>query len=154
MNNAFLYASPLGPLRVVEENGALVSASFVDGTAGSEPSSPVLTDAEAWLDRYFAGRYPGPIPNCSPKGTPFQKAVWTALLSVPYGETVTYGALAARMGLTPRHARAVGNALHRNPLLLFLPCHRVLGSDGSLTGFAGEIERKKALLDMEQTQKK
>ena len=107
-------------------------------------------EAKAWLDRYFEGCDPGPVPKCSPKGTPFQKAVWTALLSVPYGKTTTYAELAVSMGLSPRHARAVGSALHRNPLILFIPCHRVTGANGSLTGFAYGIECKKALLEIEQ----
>lgn len=153
MNNAFFYCSPLGTLRIEEDSHVLVSAAFVDGAAETEPSSPVLSEAKAWLDRYFGGRDPGPAPRLSPKGTPFQKAVWDALTSVPYGKTVTYGDLAVSMGLTSRHARAVGSALNRNPLILFIPCHRVLGKDGSLTGFAYGIERKKALLEHEQTQK-
>ena len=150
MNNTFFYASPLGTIRVTEENGALVSAALVSDTEKTGPSSPVLSEAKAWLDRYFQGCDPGPVPQCSPKGTPFQKAVWNALLSVPYGKTTTYGELAVSMGLSPRHARAVGNALNRNPLILFIPCHRVLGKDGSLTGFAYGIEQKKALLKIEQ----
>ena len=137
-------------MRVTEESGALVISAFVDGTAETAPSSPVLSDAKAWLDRYFIGRDPGPVPPLAPKGTPFQKAVWNALLSVPYGKTTTYADLAVSMGLTPQHARAVGSALHRNPLILFLPCHRVLGAGGSLTGFAGGLARKKALLEIEQ----
>ncbi len=137
-------------LRVAEKDGALISASFVDGAEETEPSVPVLCEAEAWLDRYFAGNDPGQTPPLAPAGTAFQKAVWAALSSVPYGETVTYGQLAIRMGLSSRHARAVGGALHRNPLLLFVPCHRVLGKDGSPTGFACGVERKKALLETEQ----
>ena len=150
MNNAFYYISPLGTLRIEEENGALVISAFVSETAETAPSSPVLSEAKRWLDRYFQGRDPGPVPPCDPKGTPFQKAVWTALSAVPYGETTTYADLAVSMGLSPRHARAVGGALNRNPLILFIPCHRVLGKDGSLTGFAYGIERKKALLKIEQ----
>ncbi|MBR4907070.1 MAG: methylated-DNA--[Clostridia bacterium] len=154
MNNAFYYNSPLGSLRIEEDSGALVISAFVDDTPETAPTSPVLTEAKAWLDRYFEGRDPGPVPPCDPKGTPFQKAVWTALSAVPYGETRTYGELAVSMGLTARHARAVGGALHRNPLILFIPCHRVLGEGGSLTGFAGGIERKEALLKIEQQHNK
>ncbi len=153
MSNAFFYCSPLGTLRIEEENGALVSAAFVDGAEETAASSPVLSEAKAWLDRYFQGRDPGPVPNCTPKGTAFQRAVWTALLSVPYGKTTTYGDLAVSMGLTFRHARAIGSAVGKNPLVLFYPCHRVIGKGGSLTGFAYGIARKKALLEHEQTQK-
>lgn len=150
MNNAFFYRSPLGILRVAEKNGALVSASFVDGAEETEPSVPVLCEAEAWLDRYFAGSDPGPVPPLAPNGTAFQKSVRDAIGTVPYGKTVSYSALAERMGLSPRCARAVGNALHNNPLLLFIPCHRAIGKNGALTGFAGGLERKQALLDLEQ----
>lgn len=141
-------------MRIEEENGALTIAAFVSDAQKTEPSSPVLSEAKAWLDRYFTGRDPGPIPNCSPKGTPFQKAVWEALLSIPYGKTVTYAALAERIGLSARCARAVGGAVGKNPLALFYPCHRVVGADGSLTGYAYGLERKKALLNAEQPRRK
>ena len=150
MNNAFSYASPLGTLRIAEENGALTTAMFTEDADRTAPSSPVLCEAEAWLDRYFAGRDPGPVPPLAPKGTAFQKAVWQAISRVPYGETVSYGALAAAMGLSPRHARAVGSALRRNPLLLFIPCHRAIGKNGDLTGFAAGIDRKRTLLERER----
>ncbi len=150
MTDFFFYRSPLGTIRIAEQNGALVSAAFFGEAQETEPPSPVLIEAKAWLDRYFQGRNPGKIPLCKPSGTPFQKAVWSSLSKVPYGETVTYGELAVSAGLSPRHARAVGGALHKNPLLLFLPCHRVLGADGTLTGFACGTERKRALLELEQ----
>ena len=150
MNNILFYRSPLGTLRIGEDSGSLVSAAFVEDTPETAPSSAVLTEAKAWLDRYFAGRDPGPTPPLLPSGTPFQRAVWGALSPVPYGETVSYGALAARMGLSPSYARAVGAALRANPLLLFIPCHRVIGRDGSPTGFAGGIERKRILLETER----
>ncbi len=153
MNNVFFYRSPLGSMRVTGQNGALVSAAFTDDVIETEPSSPVLFEAKAWLDRYFAGRDPGPVPPLAPSGTAFQKAVWTAVSAVPYGETISYGDLAVSMGLSPRHARAVGNALHRNPLLLFIPCHRAIGRDGALTGFADGIARKEALLKSEQARR-
>ncbi len=149
MNNAFVYRSPLGGIRVTEQNGALVSASFADAPA-CEPASPVLLEACAWLDRYFAGRDPGPVPPLAPQGTPFQQAVWEAIAGIPCGKTVSYSDLAVSMGLTPRHARAIGSALHRNPLLLFVPCHRVIGRDGRPVGFAGGLEKKTALLALEQ----
>ena len=137
-------------MRITEENNALVISAFVDDAPETAPTSPVLTEAKAWLDRYFEGRDPGPVPSLAPNGTSFQKAVWTAFSAVPYGMTVTYAELAVSMGLSPRHARAVGGALHRNPLILFIPCHRVVGSGGELTGFAYGLERKKALLEIEQ----
>lgn len=141
-------------MRIAEQNGALVSAAFVDDLPETAPSSPALAEAKTWLDRYFAGRDPGPVPPLAPQGTAFQKAVWETLSAVPYGETVSYGELAVRMGRSPRHARAIGNALHKNPLLLFIPCHRVIGKNGALTGFAGGIERKRKLLEPESARKR
>ena len=130
------------------QNGALVSAAFTDEAGADSPCS-VLTEAKAWLDRYFEGSDPGPIPRCDPQGTPFQKAVWNALLSIPYGETTGYGELARRIGLDARHARAVGGAVGKNPLALFYPCHRVVGANGDLTGYADGVERKRKLLNLE-----
>ena len=160
MRNVFVCRTPIGRLRIAEENGALVEASIEPGVSetavcspvweNAEPCSPVLKDAAAWLNRYFHGTDPGPVPPLAPKGTAFQKAVWDAIGNVPYGKTTSYSALAVSMGLSPRHARAVGNALHRNPILLFIPCHRALGKNGALTGFAAGLPRKKALLELEQ----
>lgn len=150
MNNTFFYRSQPGLLRVTETDGALTEAAFCNGGEETAPSSPVLSEAKTWLDRYFAGHDPGQTPPLAPNGTAFQKAVWDAIARVPYGETVSYGALAVSMGFSPRHARAVGSALHKNPLLLFIPCHRAVGKNGSLTGFAGGLERKKALLELEK----
>lgn len=145
-----IYASPLGAIRIVEAHGAIVSAAFVDEREATVPTCPVLQEAKDWLDRYFRRRDPKTPPKLAPNGTAFQKAVWEALLSVPYGETVTYGALAASMGQTFRYARAIGSALHRNPIVLFIPCHRVLGANGALTGFAYGVARKEALLKLER----
>lgn len=136
-------------MRLSEEGNALVSAAFVDGAEETAPRSPVLSEAKVWLDRYCSGRDPGPVPPLAPKGTDFQKAVWEAASRVPYGKTVSYGALAVSMGLSPRHARAIGNALHKNPLLLFIPCHRVVGTNGALTGFSAGLSQKAALLRLE-----
>lgn len=141
--------SPLGVIRLAAKDGALVSAVFTDETGADSPC-PVLTEAAAWLGRYFEGRDPGPIPQCLPQGTAFQKAVWNALLSIPYGETISYAALASRLGLSARHARAVGGAVGKNPLVLFYPCHRVIGASGNPTGYAYGIDRKLALLKTER----
>ena len=151
LNNAFFYVSPLGMMHIAEQNGALVSAAFVDGSEETAPCSPVLSEARAWLDRYFAGRDPGPVPPLAPIGTRFQKAVWETVSGVPFGKTVSYGDLAVSMGLAPRYARAVGGALHRNPLPVFIPCHRAIGKDGSLKGFAFGLARKQALSETERT---
>ncbi|MBO4798822.1 MAG: methylated-DNA--[protein]-cysteine S-methyltransferase [Candidatus Methanomethylophilaceae archaeon] len=114
---------------------------------------PVFTDATLWLNRYFAGKNPGTPPPVSPKGTPFRKLVWEILQTVPYGETVSYGEIAKRMALRTGSvvsARAVGGAVSHNPISLIIPCHRVIGSDGRLTGYAAGVDRKEMLLKLEK----
>lgn len=108
---------------------------------------PILAQARAWLEDYFAGKRPDPkdIP-LDPPGTDFQKRVWQYLLTIPYGETRTYGDLAKALDSSPR---AVGGAVGRNPISILIPCHRVVGSDGSLTGYAGGLEAKRFLLELE-----
>ena len=114
---------------------------------GQVRETPVLRAARLWLDAYFAGERPdaGALPLL-PRGTDFQRAVWRELRTIPYGETRRYGEIAARLGSS---ARAVGSAVGRNPISLIIPCHRVLGAKGALTGYAGGLERKEALLALE-----
>ncbi len=149
------YESPLGMLTVAAEDGA-VTALVIEGQKhaaqhlhgeGRERETPVLRVARRWLDAYFAGERPNAAALAlSPRGTAFQRSVWRALLEIPYGETESYGSLAARLGTS---ARAVGSAVGRNPVSLLIPCHRVIGADGSLTGYAGGIENKRYLLTLE-----
>ena len=157
------YESPLGKILLAADDVGLIGAWFygqcyfargLEGTeknaeTGEPADSPVLLAARLWLDAYFAGECPGvaglPL---APRGTAFQRRVWGALLAIPYGETRTYGELAAELGSSPR---AVGAAVGRNPISVIVPCHRVLGADGSLTGYAGGLARKQALLELEQT---
>ena len=113
------------------------------------PVSPVLAQAAAQLAEYFAGQRQSFTVPLAPRGTPFQQEVWRALCAIPYGQTRSYGQLAAALG-RPAAARAVGGACRRNPIWLMIPCHRVVGASGSLTGYAGGLERKKALLALEQ----
>lgn len=115
----------------------------------SDRPVPVLDEAVRWLASYFAGREPGFTPLLRPyKPSPFRQKVWEALREIPYGETRTYGEIAEKIGC--RHsAQAVGNAVGHNPISLIIPCHRVLGKDGSLTGYAGGLERKAWLLRLE-----
>lgn len=108
---------------------------------------PVLDAARAWLDAYLSGGEPPEVPPLALEGTPFQRAVWSELRGVPRGKTITYGDLATRLGSSPR---AVGSAVARNPLSLVVPCHRVVGAGGSLTGYAGGVWRKRALLALER----
>ncbi len=112
--------------------------------------APVFAQARAWLSAYFAGRDPGPAPRLSPAGSPFRQEVWAALLRIPYGRTTTYGDIALQLSGGVAASRAVGGAVGRNPISLFIPCHRVVGADGSLTGYAGGVDKKIFLLNLER----
>lgn len=154
-------ASPLGGITLSCDGEALTGLWF-DGQkhfgAGlpadcEEKILPVFAETERWLEVYFAGKDPDFTPPLAPAGTAFQKAVWDILLTIPYGETISYGEIAARLaetrGLARVSARAVGGAVGRNPISLLIPCHRVVGADGSLTGYAGGLEKKRFLLRLE-----
>jgi len=147
--------TPLGPMRLTAAEGVLIRASFVSAAHESDTGANAgasdclaLERAGAWLSRYFAGEVDVPSPF-SPAGTSFQRAVWNAIARVPHGRTATYADIARAIG-APRAVRAVGAATGRNPLWIFIPCHRIIGSDGALTGYAGGIERKQALLALER----
>ena len=120
---------------------------------GREGEHPFLSEAERWLDCYFSGHEPEFQPPIHWSGTPFQQTVWGLLRQIPYGATITYGELAVRaaeqLGRPGMSAQAVGGAVARNPISVLVPCHRVVGADGSLTGYAGGLERKRRLLDLE-----
>lgn len=143
--------SPLGSLTLVEEDGALVQLSFGGYTVleSEEVDSPLLREAERQLASYFAGQLQVfSLPLCT-RGTPFQEKVWCALQKIPYGETRTYGELAAMIG-QPTAARAVGGANHRNPLAIIIPCHRVVAAHGGLGGYGGGLDKKQWLLALEE----
>ena len=142
------YDSPVGPLTLRSDGTALTGLAF--GPCG-EPSTamPLFDEAFAWLDVYFTGRDPGPTPPLNPAGTAFQRRVWQALRAIPFGETASYGEIARTVGC--RSARAVGQAVHNNPIALMIPCHRIIGADGSLTGFAGGLDTKRRLLVLEES---
>ena len=163
-----------GPRTDPAERSASELGTYAD-FCGEAPELPVFTETVRWLDLYFSGRDPGFTPALSfgvnaeagaptaarKRGagiaTPFRILVWQELLKIPYGQTVTYGELARRIGTLPAYAqigkrisaRAVGGAVGRNPISLIVPCHRVVGAGGSLTGYAGGVERKRRLLEME-----
>ena len=145
--------SPLGPLELVERGGALVAIRF-DAPVGGSPGhqrggSALLPEVNRQLAEYFAGdRRVFDLP-LDPVGTAFQRRVWQLLAAVPWGTTTTYGALAAALGLPAGASRAVGAANGANPLPVVLPCHRVVGADGTLTGYAGGLPRKALLLRLE-----
>ena len=146
MTHRLTVASPVGPLTLGECGGALVYIRFGDG-AGCD-RTPLLERAAAQLEEYFAGcRREFDLPTDA-QGTPFQREVWEALRQIPYGRTSTYKEVAAAIG-RPAACRAVGMANHRNPLPIIVPCHRVIGSSGALTGYAGGVEVKSKLLALE-----
>ena len=147
--------SPLGPVTLASDGDALTGLWF-DGqrhfargleACREERDLPVFRETVRWLETYFAGDVPGFTPPLALSGTPFQRRVWAALLEIPYGQTISYGALAQRLGAAS--ARAVGGAVGRNPVSLIVPCHRVVGADGGLTGYAGGLDRKRRLLEIE-----
>ncbi len=157
------YDSPIGALLLAERDGKLVGLwmegqKYFLGSLQEESqereSSPVLRQAGLWLDRYFAGERPAisELP-LAPVGSEFRKEVWQVLCEIPYGETTTYGeiarTLAARRGLDRMSAQAVGGAVGHNPISIIIPCHRVVGSNGSLTGYAGGLQKKIKLLTHE-----
>ena len=155
------YASPLGDIELASNGEALIGlwfkgqkydAATLSPTVQEKPDDPVLAQARAWLDAYFEGRDPGEIPSCAPRGSEFRQLVWAKLAEIPYGELVTYGDIAKAIEADTgkkRSARAVGGAVGHNPVSIILPCHRVVGASRSLTGYAGGIERKIALLKLE-----
>ena len=160
MNYTIKYDSPLGPLSLTSDGAALTGLTLGRRTLSAKPTAhhpsanQLTTDhwppatCIHWLDLYFSGRRPDFTPPLALRGTDFQRRVWQALLEIPYGQTVSYGELACRIGC--RSAQAVGQAVGRNPIAIIVPCHRVVGSDGSLTGYAYGLEKKKHLLQLEK----
>jgi methylated-DNA-[protein]-cysteine S-methyltransferase len=139
--------SPIGPLTVaVADDGAVTRIAFGAGDISDDPRfEPVVTQ----LNEYFRGeRTTFDLPLRPDGGTAFERSVWSELMQIPYGETASYGEIAARIG-RPGKARAVGRANGRNPIAIVCPCHRVIGSDGSLTGYGGGLDKKRTLLDLE-----
>ena len=154
------YASPLGALTLASDGENLTGLwiagqkYFAAGIPTNLPARddlPVFMQARDWLDRYFAGERPAAneLP-LAPQGSAFRQGVWRILCEIPYGQTVTYGEIAKRLGV--RSAQAVGGAVGHNPISIIIPCHRVLGSDGSLTGYAGGAQKKIWLLAHEGAQ--
>lgn len=142
--------TPLGGLRLHAQAGLLTAIDFDAQPRGTRAPDEVLDQAEQQLSEYFDGtRTEFDLPLAS-EGSEFQKKVWAELRRIPYGETATYGDIARRLGYEPVISRAVGTANASNPLPIVVPCHRVIGSDGKLTGYAGGIDRKRTLLELEQ----
>ncbi|MEY8431799.1 methylated-DNA--[protein]-cysteine S-methyltransferase [Lachnospiraceae bacterium 48-42] len=155
------YQSPLGEILLAADEIGLTGLWFegekfyAEGLdpVNEEKDIPVFDDVKRWLDNYFSGQEPDFIPPLHMFGSDFRQCVWTILREIPYGETTTYGALARRIaaerGLERISAQAVGGAVGHNEISIIVPCHRVVGADGSLTGYAGGIQRKVELLTLE-----
>ena len=150
--------SPIGDLRIVERDGSIVAIEFspfqphADGRPLGARSDdlPVLSETVRQLTAYFDRELTDFDLPLAPTGTDFQQRVWHQLVGIPYGETASYGEVAGRLGMTNAASRAVGLANGRNPIPIVVPCHRVIGANGTLTGYAGGLERKQLLLELEQ----
>jgi methylated-DNA-[protein]-cysteine S-methyltransferase len=153
-----LMDSPVGEMRIVERDGVITDIEFfpfrpkIDGRPIGErdDANPVLVRAVEQLTAYFARDLKEFDLPLAPHGSDFQRRVWDALRGIGYGETASYGQIAHRLGMTNAASRAVGAANGRNPIAIVIPCHRVIGANGTLTGYAGGLERKQTLLEIEQ----
>lgn len=167
MKYTYHYDSPLGGITMASD-GESLSGLWFDGqkyfgaglAADEEEQTesgeilPVFKETKKWLDIYFDGKEPDFTPRLHLQGSPFRMEVWEILLKIPYGKTTTYKEIAERVaaqrGIPSMSAQAVGGAVGHNPISIIVPCHRILGTDGSLTGYAGGVEKKKSLLALEQ----
>lgn len=152
-----IYTSPLGPIVIESDGQAITSLRFCCEKASAAPKEapkeavptpPIIAETIQWLDEYFAGKRPCNVPRLNPQGTAFQKRVWTALFTIWFGQTKTYGEIARMVDC--RSAQAVGQAVGRNPIALIIPCHRVIAAHGQIGSYAYGTEIKKRLLDLEQ----
>lgn len=162
------YLSPLGNITMASNGEALTGlwfkgqkhfAAMLNPQHRECDDLPVFDETKRWLDSYFSGQVPDFTPKLTMRATPFRQAIWEILLTIPYGKTVTYGKIARQYiemsygsSLPKQHmsAQAIGGAVGHNPISIIIPCHRVIGANGSLTGYAGGLDRKKYLLELEQ----
>jgi methylated-DNA-[protein]-cysteine S-methyltransferase len=162
MNYTFEYNSPIGLLTIASD-GESITGLWIQGqkyyaaaleSENSAMDLPVFERAKEWLSTYFTGKNPAFTPPLAPKGSPFRQAVWNILREIPYGKVITYGdiakMIAKQTGKEKMSAQATGGAVGHNPISIIIPCHRVVGADGSLTGYAGGIKTKAKLLALEQ----
>lgn len=157
MRKFCVYPSPVGELTIVADESALFAVHFdnesFDADGLTEGSNEIIDLTEKWLDEYFAGRVPSFTPPYRFEGSPFRVAVWEEIAAIPYGKTTTYGEIAkkvaAKFGKPKMSAQAVGGATGSNRIPIIVPCHRVMGADGSLTGFSAGLDKKKILLGIE-----
>lgn len=159
MSYTATYSSPLGMIVLESDGEVLTGLRFVETSetqkqaietlpADTTNTLPIFAEVRQWLDDYFAGKRPCNVPRLNPQGTAFQKRVWTALFTIWFGQTKTYGEIAKMVDC--RSAQAVGQAVGRNPIALIIPCHRVIGANGTLGGYAYGLNRKKQLLELEK----
>ena len=144
--------SPVGEILIRSDGTAITEIAFSPfetPAEGRSDDAPMLTDARAQLSRYFAGELTEFDLPLRPSGTEFQRRVWAALTAIPFGTTTSYGQIAVQIGMTPSASRAVGLANGRNPIAIVVPCHRVVGANGKLVGYAGGLDRKRHLLQLE-----
>lgn len=160
------YESPLGGILLAADPQGLTGLWF-DGekyfaehlpAQHTEQETPILAETRRWLDLYFSGKDPGFLPPLHPTGSAFRQSVWEVLLQIPYGQTTTYGEIARQLaqkrGAARVSAQAVGGAVGHNEISIIIPCHRVVGTNGSLTGYAGGLDKKVKLLELERTDMK
>ncbi len=156
MTYTYNYSSPLGEILLAANDNGLTGLWFYGAKyfaadledERTEKLTPVLRQTLRWLDIYFSGSEPDFMPPLELHGSDFRRRVWAELAKIPYGETVTYGEIAKKLGV--KSAQAVGGAVGHNPVSIIVPCHRVLGADGSLTGYAGGTDKKARLLELER----
>ena len=159
MSYTATYSSPLGIIVLESDGEMLTGLRFVETSedspqttenisADSTDTLPIFVEVRQWLDDYFAGKRPCNMPRLNPQGTEFQRRVWQSLFTIFYGQTKTYGEIARMVGC--KSARAVGQAIGHNPIALIIPCHRVVGANGTLGGYVYGLNRKKQLLQLEQ----
>lgn len=156
MTYTYNYSSPLGEILLAANDNGLTGLWFYGAKyfaadledERTEKLTPVLRQTLRWLDIYFSGSEPDFMPPLEMHGSDFRRRVWAELAKIPYGETVTYGEIAKKLGV--KSAQAVGGAVGHNPVSIIVPCHRVLGADGSLTGYAGGTDKKARLLELER----
>lgn len=160
MEYIFEYKSPIGSIIITSDKMGITGLRFKGQSETVEPhdksckETSAIKEAKKWLDIYFSGKNPGFIPAIKPEGTEFQKLVWKILLEIPYGKTTTYGEIAGKIAeiknVSRMSAQAVGGAVGKNPIAIIIPCHRVVGKKGKLTGYRYGMDKKIALLEIER----